>query len=172
MSDNTAYVNRQVYMPRFDPNNHLVIGGNLSRDPKVFANRDGSYTVRYTVAKDGRRKDPQNPGNYLSEFIPLEQYVPAGQNPGIIASLFQGSEVIMHAHLEDEKYESNGETVYALKAKVDYIDARDTKARSEELRAKSQARNAGQAAPAAPAAPAPQLLNDNGEPVLSDQPPF
>lgn len=131
-----------------NPANIVSITGRLTREPVFFANKDGSQKVKATIAvQDNFRSGPDKKRD--SQFIAVEQFLPATLGKGAWANVTKGSQIQALAHLESNTYEKDGETVYGgIIVVVDSVNYLETKAETEARR------NANAAAPA-PAAAAP-----------------
>ena len=90
--------------------NYGVVQGNLTRDPKVFENQDGSKKICFTIAcRDNfTRKD----GTVDAQFVNLEAFVNAGKPLGAFEFLKKGMHVTMAYTVVTEQFEKDGDTVY------------------------------------------------------------
>lgn len=162
-----------------NPNNNGNVIGRLAADPKVFPNQDGSSKVLISVYADNNFKSRN--GDWGSQAIPLETFVNAGTDVARTpyGSAHEGDVVAVTTHLENQKFQRGGQTVYELKAIADDIwfvepkRVRDAR-RASKLEAENQKLQAQ--APAAAPAPAPQAQPDQ-QPVAAgavgdDEPPF
>ena len=127
-----------------NPANIVSITGRLTREPVFFANKDGSQKVKATIAvQDNFRSGPDKKRD--SQFIAVEQFLPATLGKGAWANVTKGSQVQILGHLESNNYEKDGKMVYGgLILAVDSVSYLETKAETE-------ARRNAQAAAAAPA---------------------
>ena len=124
--------------------NLVNITGRLTRNPVFFQNNDGSQKVKATIAvQDNFRSGADK--TRKSQFIAVEQFLPAKLGTGAWANVTKGSQVQILGHLESNNYEKDGKMVYGgLILAVDSVSYLETKAETE-------ARRNAQAAAAAPA---------------------
>lgn len=115
-----------------NPNNNLTIVGRLANDPKFFPNQDGSRTVLLTIYAQDNFKSG---GEYRSQALPVEIFLPASWGNQPYDLIGQGDLVNMAAHLEMQTYERNGSQVYDLKVVGDRIALLESKATTQARRA-------------------------------------
>lgn len=126
--------------------NHGVIEGRLTRDVAVFKNSDGSHKVRIRVAVDDNWTNKD--GERGTQYIDLEQFVPASRGLGAFEHMGSGDHVGFAVHLESDNYpdKSTGETVYVQKAVIDGTDFKEPRSVTQARRQSKQAGAAGTAA--------------------------
>lgn len=106
--------------------NFGVILGRLVADPMVFDNADGSKKVRFTVAA---RDNFKTQGEYKSQFIPVEAFIPAGKGLGVYEYTKKGSLVDLEYSVRTSVQEKDGEKRYftnLLVQSVELLDAKKT----------------------------------------------
>lgn len=106
-------------------NNHGIITGRLTRDPKIVQNNDGSHKVRFTVAAVDNF---QTKGEYRPQFIPLESYVRKDSHMlKVYDKLKKGSSITAATSIRtpDPYVDTNGEKVYPLVINIDTIKIND-----------------------------------------------
>lgn len=117
--------------------NYGVVTGRLSQDIKVFTNRDGSRKIKFTVAAPNHFTNSN--GDYDSQFIPLEAFIPAKQrNNGPFDYMDKGDLVSCSYTIQNNNYkDKDGEMVYALILLVDNIALLESKTSKEARLAKT-----------------------------------
>ena len=82
--------------------------GNLTKDPKVFENKNGSKTVMLTLACNWKSKNGEG-----TDYVPVKWIVPEGKD-GLLPYLTKGKEVYVEftPRLGQSYTDANGETVY------------------------------------------------------------
>ncbi len=116
--------------------NFGVATGRLTREPIFFDNRDGSRKVIFTIA--AQNDYPDKNGNYKSQFIPLEAFIPAKwKSDGVYAYMNQGDMVSCSYTIQNNNYkDKNGKEIFDLTMLVDEIILLDSKASKEARQAK------------------------------------
>ena len=94
-------------------NNMFCITGRTTHDIHVFENRDGSHTIRMTVAvqNDYRNKD----GHRGVQFVDVEAFVSAEVSGlGVYAYIFKGDLISVSGSIRSSTYQDKktGETVF------------------------------------------------------------
>ena len=121
-------------------NNFGILRGRLTADPVVFANKDGSSKVKFTIAAENNYKTD---GKREAQMIPVETYVKEyAKSP--YASIHKGDKITVEFSLRNNNYEKNGTMIYSTIAFVENITF-------EESKAVTEARAAERAAAQAPA---------------------
>lgn len=173
-------------MVSINPKNFARANGRLAADPRFFANRDGSRTVRFTIMVD--QNYTKRDGTRGSDPIPVERFIPADRSNGVFDMIHQGDEVDVMYHATTDSYvDRNGEHHYVTKLILDDVQMTEkrevTTARLAKRLADQDAYNraaqlAAPAAPvqAAPAQPQAPVYDDMQSPYLGiadqDNPPF
>lgn len=117
--------------------NYGMVTGRLSRDITVFTNRDGSRKIKFTVAAQDHFTNSH--GEYESQFIPLEAFIPAKQrNNGPFDYMDKGDLVSCSYTIQNNNYkDKDGEMVYALILLVDNVALLESKTSKEARLAKT-----------------------------------
>lgn len=117
--------------------NYGMVTGRLSQDIKVFTNKDGSRKIKFTVAAQDHFTNSR--GEYESQFIPLEAFIPAKQRSnGPFDYLDKGDLVSCSYTIQNNNYkDKDGEMVYALVLLVDSIALLESKTSKEARLAKT-----------------------------------
>lgn len=157
-----------------NPRNNATVIGRLTRDPKVFPNKDGSKKVSFTVAADQNFTNAQ--GERGTDYVPVEAFVRASTNgTGPFANIHEGDLVALNIRLRQDRYMKNGEEKFELKAIVEditFLEPRSvTQNRLNERVAKAEAQNK-QLQGQAPAPQAQQAEPAMASAVASEEPPF
>ena len=151
-------------MARINTRNNGTAIGRLDSDPRLYENKDGSRTVRFTVLVD---QDYVNAnGERGTDAVPVERFIPADRSNGVFDMVHQGDLVqVSYRATTDSYVDRNGERRYVTKlivADMQLLESRKvTTARLAKRAAEQDAQNrAAQAAQAAApvqqvAAPAP-----------------
>ena len=108
--------------------NSGILTGRLSREPVFFPNHDGSMKVKTTIAvQDNFKSGPDKKRE--SQFLPIEQFLPASMGKGAWANVTKGSLISAAYHCEANVYEKDGKTVYGgVNLVVDNVTYLETKA--------------------------------------------
>jgi single-stranded DNA-binding protein len=105
-----------------NPSNSVNAIGIVTKDAKVFPNKDGSRKIKFTVAvkdsykgKDGKRG---------AQFVPFEAFVPASkQTNGVFDYIKKGQMVAVSAEVRNNNYtDANGEMKYGIVLVVTSVD--------------------------------------------------
>lgn len=99
-----------------NPNNTLIINGNLASDPKVFQNADGSKKVLITVAAQRVRKNAE--GKREADFIQCEHFISKdaqSMGPYDPKYMRKGTQVSVMATVETGSYEKEGKVEHYMK---------------------------------------------------------
>ncbi|WP_284982354.1 single-stranded DNA-binding protein [Arthrobacter sp. efr-133-TYG-118] len=158
-------------------NNGTIIG-RLARDPKVFANEDGSAKVVFTVFVNRNYKN--RAGERLADAIPLETFINKDANfeATPYANVHKGDLVAVGTELRMNEYERGGETVRDLKVittGITFLESRHTVQNrlAQRVSAAEQTNREVQAAPAAAApAPVPAGVAARDSSAVQDELPF
>ena len=158
-------------MARINTRNAGTAIGRLASDPRLFENKDGSRTVRFTVLVD---QDYVNAnGERGTDAVPVERFIPADRGNGVFDMAHQGDLVqVSYRATTDSYVDRNGERRYATKlivTDVQLLESRKvTTARLAKRAAEQDAQNrAAQAAQAA--APVQQVAAPVSQaPVFAD----
>lgn len=151
--------------------------GRLASDPRLFENKDGSRTVRFTVLVD---QDYTNAnGERGTDAVPVERFIPSDRGNGVFDMVHQGDLVqVSYRATTDSYVDRNGERRYVTKlivADVQLLESR--KVTTERLAKRAAAQDAqnraAQASQAAApiqqvAAPAPAAAPVSQAPVFAD----
>lgn len=98
----------------FNPDNNGSVTGRLARDPKFFANKDGSTTVYATVMAD-RTYEDKTTGKVPTDAVPLEAWVrPDKDVKSTVYGLMHRGDLVKvdYAIRVGKPYEKDGETIY------------------------------------------------------------
>lgn len=104
-----------------NPNNMVLLHGNLAADPKIFDNQDGSKKVMFTVACQRPRKNAE--GKRDADFIQCEHFISKdakSMGPYDPQYMKKGTQVSVAATIETGRYEAkeSGDTVNYTKFNV------------------------------------------------------
>ena len=158
-------------------NNGTIIG-RLARDPKIFANEDGSAKVVFTVFANRNYKN--RAGERLSDAIPLETFINKDTSfeATPYANVHKGDLVAVGTELRMNEYERGGETVRDLKviaSGITFLESRQTVQNrlAQRVNAAEQANQEAQAVAHATApAPVPAGVNAADASAVQDELPF
>lgn len=109
--------------------NYGVAEGRLTRDPKVFTNKDGSKKVVLTLAT--RRNYKGKDGSVDSDFIAIEAFVKADVNGNAVYDhMHKGDLVGIEYTVRTSKYtdEATGEEKYTQVLLAQGVDLKESKA--------------------------------------------
>lgn len=158
-----------------NPNNCVILSGNLAAAPTIFTNRDGSKTVLSTIYTKNNYKNRD--GSVGSQKVTVKDYIPAGRNGnGAYDYMGEGDRVNFSASVDTENYtDRSGKVVYETVLLVDSVSLQ-TSRRESQNRAAAKAQGQAQApaaqAPAQNAAPAaPQAPVQGGFQAQAPQAP-
>ncbi len=120
-------------------NNFGIIRGRLVADPAVFANKNGSSKVKFTIAAENNYADAN--GQKQSQLIPVEAYAKDyEQSP--FTRIHKGDKVTVEYSLRMNNYQKDGKPVYSTVVFVEGVTFEESKAVTE---ARLAARTAAQA---------------------------
>lgn len=148
-----------------NPNNCVILSGNLAAAPTIFTNRDGSKTVLSTIYTKNNYKNRD--GSVGSQKVTVKDYIPAGRNGnGAYDYMGEGDRVNFSASVDTENYtDRSGKVVYETVLLVDSVSLQ-TSRRESQNRAAAKAQGQAQApaaqAPQTPAQAAPQAPVQGG----------
>lgn len=139
-----------------NPGNFCVTIGRLTDDVRVFANKDGSRKIRFTLACEDNHKD--RAGNRGTQFIPVEAFV-SKTNPdnGIFERIHKGDLIEAISTIKNNNYtDAQGVMQYQTILFCENIKLLESKTVTDaRLAGRATAANAATATPApAEAAPA------------------
>lgn len=140
-----------------NPNNCVILSGNLAAAPTIFTNRDGSKTVLSTIYTKNNYKNRD--GSVGSQKVTVKDYIPAGRNGnGAYDYMGEGDRVNFSASVDTENYtDRSGKVVYETVLLVDSVSLQTSRRESQNrAAAKAQGQAQAPAQNAAPAAPAQQ----------------
>lgn len=147
-------------MAKINTRNDGTAIGRLAADPRLFENKDGSRTVRFTVLVD---QDFVNAnGERGTDAVPVERFIPADRGNGVFDMIHQGDLVqVSYRATTDSYVDRNGERRYVTKlivADVQMLESRKvTTARLAKRAAEQDAQNRAAQAAAPVAAPVQQV---------------
>jgi len=132
-----------------NPANHAHIIGRLAQDIKSFPNADGSRKQLITIAVDDNFRSGAEK-SIATNFIQLENFVPAGRNAGGWDRVHNGDLIAVDYRVDAKPYtDGKGETHYPQKLVVDGFPT------FLEPKSVTEARAAKKAVATAPEVPAP-----------------
>lgn len=150
--------------PMFN-NTTFTITGRLAAKPAIFANSDGSRKVAMTVY--ARRNQPNAKGEFISDALNVEAFLPAAQvnkslangkdGNAIYSWLNKGDLLTIAGHFEASTYtDKSGQKVYAQVLRVDNLATLEAKSVRDNRAAQAQAPQAQVQAPQAQVQAQPQ----------------
>ena len=153
-------------------NTTFTITGRLAAKPAIFANSDGSRKVAMTVY--ARRNQPNAKGEFISDALNVEAFLPAAQvnkslangkdGNAIYSWLNKGDLLTIAGHFEASTYtDKTGQKVYAQVLRVDNLATLEAKSVRDNRAAQAQAPQAQVAQPQVQQAPVAQQA-----PVMAD----
>lgn len=103
-----------------NPYNTLQLQGNIVKVQEYSANKAASITIAVNNGKDkdGNERTPL--------FIQLKSFTPASYN-----AIKVGMKVRVYGHIQPNRYEKNGETIYSTDLIAEFIDFLESKAAVE-----------------------------------------
>lgn len=110
--------------------NHVVLIGNLTKDPETRYNQNNTAICRFRIAVNEKRKNPQT-GEYENNpsFIPIVVFGRSGEN--CEKYLSKGSKVAVSGRIQTGSYEKqDGTTVYTtdvIANSVEFLSQRQDK---------------------------------------------
>jgi len=127
-------------------NNYAILRGRLVSDPAVFANKDGSSKVKFTLAVEDNYKGKD--GKRGAQMIPTEAFVKDfAKSP--FNNIHKGDKISAQCSLRTNNYtDKDGKAVYSTIIFVENIQFEESKA----VTTARAAENAAKAAAAATAA--------------------
>lgn len=95
--------------------------GRLTRDAKLFENKDGSHKAVLTIAV---RDNFRTKGEYGTQFVPVEAFVPKDSNMlAMYQGLKKGQKIgVAYAVTTPAPYQKDGETVYPVVLQIQSLD--------------------------------------------------
>lgn len=111
-------------------NNMGIIRGRLVADPAVFANKDGSSKVKFSIAAQNNYKGSD--GKRASQIIPVEAYVRAEYTKSPFAKIHKGDLVSLEYSLRQNNYtKADGTNVYGIVVFIEGITFEESKSVTE-----------------------------------------
>lgn len=108
-------------------NNFAIIRGRLTADPAVFANKNGSSKVKFTIAAEDNYKTD---GKRESQMIPVETYAKDfAKSP--FAHIHKGDKITAECSLRNNNYEKDGQKIYSTIVFVENITFEESKSVTE-----------------------------------------
>lgn len=138
-----------------NPGNFALTIGRLTDDIRVFANKDGSRKIRFTLASEDNHKD--RAGNRGTQFIPVEAFVSkTNTDNGIFDRIHKGDLIEAICTVKNNNYvDAQGVTQYQIVLFCENIKLLESKTVTDaRLAGRATAANAAAPAETAPA-PAP-----------------
>lgn len=133
-------------------NNFAIVRGRLVADPAVFANKDGSSKVKFTVATEDNYKGKD--GKRGAQMIAVEAFT-KDYTKSPYSKIHKGDKVSLECSLRNNNYtDKDGKPVYSTIVFVEAIQFEESKSVTE-ARAAENAAKAAEAAAAVAVAPAP-----------------
>lgn len=135
-------------------NNYAILKGRLVADPAVFANKDGSSKVKFTLAVEDNYKGKD--GKRGSQMIPVEAFTKDfSKSP--FASIHKGDKISAQCSLRTNNYtDKDGKAVYSTVVFVENIQFEESKSVTEARAAENAAKAAAAEATVAEAPVAAQ----------------
>lgn len=125
-------------------NNFAVLRGRLVADAAVFANKDGSSKVKFTIAAENNYKNKD--GKREAQMIAVEAFTKDyAKSP--FAKIHKGDKVSLECSLRNNNYEKDGQMVYSTIVFVEGIQFEESKAVTEARAAENAAKAAVAEAP-------------------------
>ena len=105
-------------MPKISCDNAGFLSGNLTKDPKVFDNSDGSNTIMLSIAVNRPYKNDK--GERLADFVDCTAYIaPSVSGLGPYAYLSKGDAVGVAYTVRSSNYiDKQGERVFKQELRV------------------------------------------------------
>lgn len=123
-------------------NNYAVVRGRLTADPAVFANKDGSSKVKFTIAAENNYKNKD--GKREAQMIAVETYAKDFEKSPF-AKIHKGDKVSCECSLRNNNYEKDGQMVYSTIVFVENIQFEESKSVTEARAAENAAKAAAAA---------------------------
>ena len=112
-------------------NNYAVLSGRLTSDVAIFANKNGSAKVKFSLAIENNYKNAD--GTVTTQFIPVEAYVKDGSKLGPYALIHKGDKVRVQCELRTNNYvDRAGQQVYSTVMLVESIQFEESKTVTEQ----------------------------------------
>ena len=109
--------------------NHIIITGNLGRDPEMKYTPDGTAVTKFSVASNRKWKDASGEQQERTTWFNVECW--AGLAETTNQYLRSGSKVLVEGRMECDTYEKDGTTVYYWKLKANSVEFLDRKEQTE-----------------------------------------
>ena len=111
----------------YNIDNSGVLTGRLTDEIREFPNRDGSRSLRFTIAAQDAFRSRN--GVKGSQFIPVEAFIPARRGIGIYAHIHKGDKVSIAYSLRTNNYtDKSGVAHYGITVYIEDIKLQETKA--------------------------------------------
>ena len=127
-------------MAIINPLNNGTVIGRLPKDPKIFENKDGSKSVRFTVMARNGYKNAQ--GGYDSTGVDLEAFIPAtAEGNGVYDILKKGILVQVTYEIRRNNWpdKNTGEMHYVQVLRVNDVRVLESKATTDARASKGEA---------------------------------
>ena len=108
--------------------NNFTLVGRLVSDPVYFNNKNGSQTVKFTVAAQRTRKEAD--GSYGTDFIPVQGYIADPAKKGVYGYLSKGRQIVVDGHMSSFSIADKNDaskTIYGVNFNIDAIQLVDSK---------------------------------------------
>jgi single-stranded DNA-binding protein len=96
--------------------NAFTFIGRIVKAATISTNKDGSHRATFRIAVGDNHKN--RAGEYGTQFIDLQAFIPAGKKTGSYEALQVGSLVEAKGQLRTSSFAKNGETVYRTSYEV------------------------------------------------------
>ena len=129
-------------MAIINPLNNGTVIGRLPKDPKLFENKDGSKSVRFTVMARNGYKNAQ--GGYDSTGVDLEAFIPAtAEGNGVYDILKKGILVQVTYEIRRNNWtDKDGKMHYDQVLRVNDVRVLESKATTDARASKGEAADA------------------------------
>lgn len=120
-------------MTQINANNFAKVTGRLTRDPAFFENKDGSKTVKLTLAYSEefvRKSETEAKPRYVD----LTGFIPAGKGDGVYAYVTRGSKVGVFYEPYTQVFTRGGKTVYEATNEIKNVVLEESKSETEARR--------------------------------------
>lgn len=122
--------------------NFGIVEGRLVREPQVFANKDGSRKVKFTIAAQDNFKSKDADGKPVknSQFIQLEAFINKDHTGETVYDLMHKGDMIgaQYSVRSNNYTNDKGETIYCQILVAESIDLKETKATVAARAAKAE----------------------------------
>ena len=126
-------------MPTINTRNYGVFTGRLTKDPKVFANSDGSRKVIVTVAARDNFKGKD--GSQGSQFVDFTAFVSKDASAPVYDMMHEGDLISLTYELRNDNYtDSKGVQHFDVTLRITGVDLLEPKSVTE-ARLKARAKN-------------------------------